>query len=196
MDIKTMQTEVDNALELIQEKHRRVFSETFQKLFISNRVPEDLNLDYIFKVDITCLEDWKSIPWKRGFYMIFSDYPIEEGCKLTCKELPTIYRGEADSVKRRLQSHLFNEDYNKEYEKRKLSFLAKNPDNKFHEKHFAACMKVIPGINGIDVDQAPWKNYKWSVVILLMPESKANLRESVEKGFDIAFGTPSASREV
>jgi hypothetical protein len=127
--------------------------------------------------------------WRgKGFYMIASDFKPElarrDGCTLLIDGLPVIYRGQADLVRERVQSHLDNTRYRAAKEKRNAGTWKR-------------CLKLDqkPGDGGVDFDCAPYRDYRWAVLVLPLRNSKTGFRNYVEWGFDAVFGKPLASNE-
>ncbi|MFH1200691.1 MAG: hypothetical protein V1708_06520 [Candidatus Micrarchaeota archaeon] len=125
-----------------------------------------------------------------GFYVIATDFKHDEnGCIFPIHEkFKAIYRGHSGTLKRRIESHLFNETYNAGYEKRKEG-------GKSSEMPFTACMKIENGINGINVDKSPYSDFKWYVIQHKMPGSSELIRKQVEAAFDDVFNKPLANRD-
>lgn len=131
----------------------------------------------------------------QGFYVICTDHYVpDNNCTFSLgNDQTAIYRGECSSVRRRIESHIFNSTYQKLYEKRKKSKLSEG--GKFSEPYYGACIKVDPAVSGINIDAAPYSQSKWSVVVLKMPGSSSPVRKQAELAFDALFGKPVASRE-
>jgi len=125
-----------------------------------------------------------------GFYVIETDFKHDEnGCNFSIHEkFKVIYRGHSGTLKRRIESHLFNEAYNAGYEKRKEG-------GQSSEMPFTACMKIENGINGINVDKSPYLDFKWYVIQHKMPGSSELIRKQVEAAFDDVFNKPLANRD-
>jgi len=107
--------------------------------------------------------------------------------------LRAIYRGECATLMRRLESHLFNAQYRSGYDKRKADKL--DSGGKFSEPYYGACMKIDPGVSGINIDKGEYAEHPWAVVVLKMFGSSSALRKQAELAFDDLFGKPAASRE-
>jgi len=131
----------------------------------------------------------------EGFYIICTDHNVlGNNCNFSLENKHTaIYRGECSSVRRRIESHIFNSTYQKLYESRKSNKLSKG--GKFSEPYYGACMKVDPLVSGINIDEAPYSQSNWSVVVLKMRGSSSIVRKQAEFAFDALFGRPVASRE-
>lgn len=131
----------------------------------------------------------------QGFYIICTDHNVtDNNCNFSLESKYTaIYRGECSSVRRRIESHIFNSTYQKLYEERKKNKLSKG--GKFSEPYYGACMKVDPLVSGINIDEVPYSQSNWSVVVLKMPGSSSIVRKQAELAFDALFGKPVASRE-
>lgn len=127
--------------------------------------------------------------WRgKGFYMIASDFRPDlakrDSCTLLVDGLPVIYRGQADLVRERLQSHLDNSRYKAAKDKRNAGIWKR-------------CLKLDqkPGDGGVDFDTLPYRNHRWAVLVLPLRDSKTEFRNYVEWGFDAVFGKPLASNE-
>lgn len=131
----------------------------------------------------------------QGFYIICTDHNVlENNCNFCLENKYTaIYRGECSSVRRRIESHIFNSTYQKLYESRKNTKLSQGGN--FSETYYGACMKVDPLVSGINIDEYPYSQSNWYVVVLKMPSSSSIVRKQAELAFDALFGKPVASRE-
>ncbi|UHG98249.1 hypothetical protein [Pseudomonas sp. 7-41] len=117
----------------------------------------------------------------RGLYVIMSDYQIEQNnCSFIIDGLKAIYRGHGYTVKNRLKSHLFNDHYRKNLPERGV--------------RYDVCMK-LDGKNGININEFPYSNYRWKVVVHKMIGSSRMMREQAERAFDEVFNRPLASKE-
>jgi hypothetical protein len=96
-------------------------------------------------------------------------------------------------VRRRIESHIFNSDYQRLYDIRKNNKLARGL--KFSESYYGACMKVEPLVSGINIGEVPYSQSNWFVVVLKMPRSSSAVRKQAELAFDAQFVKPVASRE-
>lgn len=158
----------------------------FERLFMEHP-PRAGSPGYEF-VEIKSVESFGSIWRSKGLYMIASDYQpkleAREGCTLQIEGLPVIYRGQADLVRERVQSHLDNKNY-VETKKRK------------GQGAWTRCIKLDsePGNGGINFDAAPYGNYRWAVLVLPLRDSTTEFRNCAEWGFDTVFGKPIASNE-
>ncbi|VVN25237.1 hypothetical protein [Pseudomonas fluorescens] len=118
----------------------------------------------------------------RGLYVILSDYQIDQNkCSLTVDGLKAIYRGHGYTIKGRLKSHLFNGHYRRNLPERGV--------------RYDVCMK-LDDKNGINIDELPYRNYRWKVVVHKMIGSSKMMREQAELAFDEVFGRPLASKEL
>ncbi len=131
----------------------------------------------------------------QGFYIICTDHKIPgNNCNFSLENKHTaIYRGECSSVRRRIESHIFNSTYQRLYDTRKNNKLSQGA--KFSEPYYGACMKVDPLLSGINIDETPYSQSNWSVIVLKMPRSTSIVRKQAELAFDTLFGKPVASRE-
>lgn len=116
-----------------------------------------------------------------GFYVIMSDYQLEQNnCRLIVDGLKAIYRGHCATVKSRLKSHLFNDHYRSRLPEKGV--------------RYDVCMK-LDDKNGINIDEFPYNNYRWQVVVHKMTGSSKMMREQAEWAFDHVFGRPLGSKE-
>jgi len=125
----------------------------------------------------------------RGFYLILSDYvpqwKRQNVCSLKVDGLSVLYRGQADKVRERLRSHLDNRRYRQWKNEKEQSPLER-------------CLKldeVKGNKGGINVDEMPFSQARWAVIVLPMSKSASQMREMVEWAFDHVFGRPVASNE-
>lgn len=139
-------------------------------------------------VEFKSPESFATIWRSKGLYMIASDFEPKlekrEGCSLRIDGLPVIYRGQADLVRERVQSHLDNTRYKKTKQEKEKGTWTR-------------CMKLDknPGNGGIDFDADTYRNYRWVVLVLPMRSSTTKFRDCAEWGFDAVFGKPIASNE-
>lgn len=94
-----------------------------------------------------------------------------------------LYRGQADKVKERLESHLCNRQYK----------------TRLKGKEWERCLKldeVATNKGGITIDEIPFGATKWVVIILSMPDSTSEMRVLTEWGFDEVWGKPVACNET
>ncbi|WP_114815417.1 hypothetical protein [Paraburkholderia kururiensis] len=158
----------------------------FERLFTEHPPKADTS-GYEF-VEIDSADSFDTIWRSRGMYMIASDFEPNlekrDGCRLRIEGLPVIYRGQADLVRERVQSHLDNTRYVKTKDKKK-------------QGTWTRCLKLDrkPGNGGIDCYVAPYQNYRWVVVVLPLRDSTTEFRNCAEWGFDAVFGKPIASNE-
>ena len=140
-------------------------------------------------------EDISSVYSSPGLYIICTSFSMPDNdCTFSLEGgLQAIYRGECATVMRRLESHLFNEQYRNGYENRKAAKL--DFGDKFSEPYYGACVKIDPNVSGINIDQGEYANHSWAVVVLKMFGSSSALRKEAELAFDGLFGKPPASRE-
>jgi hypothetical protein len=132
--------------------------------------------------DVGNLIDIERLHYGPGLYVIFTDYQRDMNpCTLESGGLKAIYRGHCYTMKKRLFSHLLNDHYR-----------ATLPERGFR---YDVCMKLDEA-NGINIDQQPYCEYRWRVVVYKMPGSSKLIREQAELAFDQVFGRPLGSREV
>lgn len=139
-------------------------------------------------VEITTPESLDHVHRGKGLYMIASDFvpalDRRDACSLKIEGLSVIYRGQADLVRERVKSHLDNTRY-----VRLKREKAQSP--------WTRCIKLDKsrGNGGIDFDAAPFKAFRWVVLVLPLPNSTSDFRNCAEWGFDAVFGKPLASNE-
>ncbi|MCV6629999.1 MAG: hypothetical protein OIF50_09085 [Flavobacteriaceae bacterium] len=119
----------------------------------------------------------------RGFYIILTQHKFSDNnCSFKLHNQTAIYRGHSYSVKKRILSHLSNERY--------------NSLRKPNEPEYTVCIKIKDGDKGgINIDEKPYSNWKWMVVVHKMIDSKQIMREQAEHAFDTVYGKPCKSKE-
>jgi hypothetical protein len=133
--------------------------------------------DSVINVVVTSHEDVNSLYTQPGMYLILTDYMADANkCTFEHSGLKAIYRGHGWFIRKRLMSHLQNTEY-------------KRTDGEYR-----VCMK-LDDKSGIDIDQPPYNEYRWRVIVHKMPSSSKLIREQAELAFDDVFGRPFASRE-
>lgn len=160
-----------------------------QLLSVEKKIQEDL-VKYFNEVQLTPTsgdfqiielnseEDIRSVYSGPGFYVIFTDHSFPDNISnFSYKSKKAIYRGHCHTVKKRINSHLANENY------------------KLNNSYYDVCLKVNPGENGININQIPYKNWGWTVIVYKMRGSSKVIREQAELAFDTVFGKPCKSRE-
>ena len=195
-----MKAHIEDAVSIAEKKVRDEFFNEFNNIYTGNVILNEF--DTKLKILTTKLEkpdDINGILSGAGFYLIVTDYEVSDNkCKLVFgDDLKAIYRGECVTAKKRVQSHLFNSIYKKEYEQRKRSYMAKpcNEGKEFYEQFWPACLKLGNGTNGIDINEEPYSENKWYIVVHNMIGSSQQVRVQAELAFDDAFNKPAASRE-
>lgn len=134
------------------------------------------------QIDIKSLEELKQIYYGQGFYIILTDHKFQDNeCEFEIENFKAIYRGHSYFVKHRVMSHLFNDDYNANLTK--------------HKTNYTVCLKVEDGIEGININQKPYSDYSWKVIVHKMKESSVIIREQAEFAFDEIYKKPLKSRE-
>ncbi|EGQ8195737.1 hypothetical protein [Vibrio parahaemolyticus] len=137
----------------------------------------DISTKKVRVVDVDSHEDVTKLIYGTGLYVIFTDYQSDKNpCSLSVDGLKAIYRGHGTRVKKRVESHLFNSTYNKNKER----------------TNYTVCMK-LNGQNGIDIDEEPFRNYRWKVITHSMSGSSKTMREQAEQGFDSVYSRPLGS---
>lgn len=179
IDIQAIIEKVKNSLSSIGDD---MVLPHFQKL----EYRADLNKRRIKSVKVSSISDLTKIPSQPGFYVIFSDISKEENmCKAVFKHdknLKAIYRGEAYDVNIRVKSHLFNNLYEKEFKESIKSKKAKKT-NLYSSTLLIDNQKV-------NIEQEPFKDYKWYVVYHAVPNSTQNVWRMYEDAFDKVFDKP------
>lgn len=139
-------------------------------------------------VEITSPESLDHVHRGKGLYMIASDFvpalDRRDACSLKIEGLSVIYRGQADLVRERVKSHLDNTRYVRLKREKEQS-------------PWTRCIKLDKsrGNGGIDFDAAPFKAFRWVVLVLPLPNSTSAFRNCAEWGFDAVFGKPLPSNE-
>ena len=134
-------------------------------------------------IQLNSEDDFDSIYSGAGFYIILTKKHFEDNiCIFSFNEQTAIYRGHSRYIKKRILSHLSNE----RYKSQRLS----------SEPNYKVCLKIEEGVNGINIDQKPYKDWGWTVIVHKMRNSTILIREQAELAFDISYGKPCKSREV
>jgi len=193
--IKEMEESLKKAKKPILLEICNQFHDFFDTTFIDDKTIKENSKIEIYELKPQDDSSLQSIYASEGFYIILTNHTIEgNDCKLQLnKEFTAIYRGECSSVKRRIESHLFNAKYDHNYSERKK--LAKSEKKKFSESYFGACIKIDPEVSGINIDAEPYLGSKWWVIVLKMGGSTSPIRKQAEIAFDKKFHHPVASRD-
>lgn len=201
-DVSAMESELQNSMAVVKRKIRTTFAAAFKNVYCSDLVPDQFSDQSppIDLVSLVSIADLKHVFRGAGFYVILSDRAVDGNiCSLQRGTLRAIYRGECGGVRRRVQSHLFNTQYNADYKERSSNYLAKpkNEGKSFYEPHWPHCLKLVKGgPSGINIDEAPYSGHRWFVLVHRMEGSSQPLRQIAELAFDDAFGHPAGSRDV
>lgn len=189
-NIKKLEEDLKNATDTVLAKTK----ETFVNFFEAYRDGKKEVGSVIMKYTIVDFLDTELIYTMQGVYIILTDYKMHENeCTFNRDGLTAIYRGECVSVRKRVQSHIYNRQYNNSYESRKR--LKQVAAEKFSEPFYGACMKINPNISGVNIDDPEYKNSKWQVIVIKMSGSTSPIRRQAELAFDQVFNKPLASRE-
>lgn len=197
-DVAEMKICIEQAISVAELTVREKFIAAFRKIYQENEVPN--SFDDKVKISITKLSqpnDIENIISGSGFYIILTDLEISGNeCTLIKNRTKAIYRGESCTVKKRIQSHLFNSSYKRDYKERETAYLSKdqNKDKEYYEQFWPACLKLGNGTNGINIDQN-YQDNEWYVVVHSMKGSSQEVRVQAELAFDEVFKKPVASRE-
>lgn len=160
---------------------------------VTENIKHDLNeyfkdFDYNCEhrdIEITSIKSEKDINQiyaSSGFYIILTDNEFNDNeCRFKYKNQTAIYRGHSYSTRKRISSHLANDTYNE--------------NRKSGEPNYTVCLKIEDGVNGININKFPYRNWNWSVIVHKMRNSNELIREQVELAFDAVFGKPCKSRE-
>lgn len=201
-DVTAIKSELDNAVQIAKDRIKTQFTNAFRTIYPDNQAPDYFLPDVprIDRVTVSKLSDLSDIYYDDGFYIIFTDRPIEgNSCKLFAGELRAVYRGECSKTRKRVMSHLFHAEYKKDYQARAARYhsLPKNHGKTFYEAFWPHCLKLeAGGISGVDIDQTPYSDYKWLVLVHRMDGSSQEVRKLAELAFDQAFGHPAGSRDT
>lgn len=201
-DVSLMKSELLNAIAVTERRVRAQFSEAFVSIYADSVVPDRFpsGCPPIDRLVLARAADLREVYSGAGFYVILTDRAVDgNACRLGSGALRAIYRGECGTVRRRIQSHLFNSLYNSDYDQRSSRYSSdpKNVGRSFYEPHWPHCLKLDPGgPSGINIDQAPHSNFSWLVLVHRMSGSSQRVRQLAELAFDDAFGHPSASRDA
>lgn len=152
------------------------------ELLLSENLVKLRNIDdHNFRITkITSFEDTDKIMYGSGFYLIFSDFNLDNNkCEIEINNTRVIYRGHCSRVKQRIRSHLFKSKYD-------LNKI--NTDYK-------VCLKIDSKINGINIDDHIYSKYQWYVLTISMRGSNKLIRELCEKAFDKLYNKPIYSRD-
>ena len=163
---------LDSAKSLIKDELREYFSSFNYKTPSSS-----------FQViDLKCIEDLSKIYSSQGFYILMTNKHFEDNyCKLSIDGCTAIYRGHCCTTKDRIMSHLFNVEHNRTISK--------------HKTKYKVCLKIEDKVNGINIDQKPYSDYIWKVIVHKMKGSTLIIREQAEKAFDEKYGIPVKSHK-
>lgn len=132
-------------------------------------------------IDIKNLDELQEIYYGSGFYILMTNLKFEDNnCLFEIENFKAIYRGHSYFVKDRIMSHLFNLDYNQ---------------NQTKKTKYTVCLKIEDGIEGININQKPYSDYSWKIVVHKMKGSSKIIREQAELAFDNIYKRPSKSRE-
>lgn len=201
-DVAKMKADLISAVAATEARIQAEFVSAFNVIYSSDEVPSTFagTLPRVDRISVSSSNDLEAIESKEGFYIILSDRPVVGNtCKLTAGQLRAIYRGECSTTRKRIQSHLFNSLYNSDFDRRSSNYRndPKNAGKSFYEAHWPHCLKLDEGgPSGINVDQAPYSEFKWLVIVHDMQGSSQRVRQLAEKAFDAAFNHPEASRDT
>lgn len=160
------------------EKTSNIIREDLEKYFENHNYSQPDNNVQI--IEVYEEKDLEKIIYGNGFYIILTNenFPNNE-CSLEYKDLKAIYRGHSYFTKKRILSHLSNENYKSR--------------RKNNEPNYKVCLKIESKINGININQKPYDQWKWAVIVHKMQNSSKSIREQTEKAFDNVFNKPCKS---
>lgn len=172
--------EMRKDIEILERKFQKKFVEYFK----SDKFPKGFNSKLESGIRISEIknhDDLKKLYYGVGFYIIATDCKYSKNqCELIYeKAYKVIYRGHCTRIKKRVESHLFNDEY-------KL-----NRDG----TSYNVCIKVEPNVSGINIDSPSYKKFDWFVIQIALPQSNKMIREQAEVAFDCLYQKPLASRE-
>ena len=171
----------------------RIIKYTTELTKVTDFIKKDLekyfrNIDYgkfskeIQITEIDTEEDLNKIIYGVGFYIILTNHIFyDNNCQFEFNNQKAIYRGHSYYSKKRLLSHLANEKYRR--------------NRKRNDPNYKVCLKIENRTNGINVNQNPYKNWNWTVIIHKMKGSSKLMREQAEQAFDKVYNKPCKSRE-
>lgn len=201
-NVSEMKSELANGVAAAEAKIQTQFVTAFKTIYDGGVVPERFSNEcpQIDQVTLSKPDHLEQVYSKEGFYIILSDRVVDGNtCGLVHGTLRAIYRGECRTVRKRIQSHLFNSHYNTDFEIRSSCYCTgpKNKGKSFYEAHWPHCLKLdAGGPSGVNVDQEPHTNYHWLVLVHRMSGSSQRVRQLAEMAFDVAFGHPAGSRDI
>ena len=157
---------------ILKEDFKTHFINFFTEFDYLNLVNSKIKQD-----DIYSHEYISSVRYGSGLYLILSNYMSEENpCNLEINDLKVIYRSHGRRIKKRVESHLFNDEYN----------------NDRDGTIYNVCMK-LDNNDGININQQPYCNYSWAVIQHPMTGSSKTMREHAEQAFDHVYSMPIGS---
>jgi len=201
-NVSEMKAYLEGAIQVAKDRVKDQFASSFREIYTDNLVPESFptTVQRIDRVVLTVPDELTNIYYGAGFYVIFTDWPVEDNpCQLRCGALRAIYRGECATTKKRVTSHLFHAKYKEEYAARKAAYMGspENQKKEYYEDFWPQCLKLESGgPSGVNIDQEPHRRYRWLVVVHRMDSSSQEVRKLAELAFDQTFGRPKCSREA
>lgn len=160
-----------NEISILKEKIIADFEKYLGEINFNN---EDSNIQII---DLKNESDIEKAYYGQGFYIILTNFNFNDNkCSFTFNNQKAIYRGHSYHTKKRLLSHLSNHNYN----------------NNKGSTNFDVCL-MIDNDNGININQEPYKNWNWIIIIIKMKGSNGLIREQVETAFDKIYNKPCKS---
>ena len=100
--------------------------------------------------------DIEKAHYGEGFYVILTNHIFKENeCSFIINNKKAIYRGHSYHTKKRLLSHLSNNYYK---------------ENK-GSTNFEVCLKLFENSYGVNINQEPYKNWEWTILIIKMKGS-------------------------
>lgn len=187
-NMKDILEETHKEYYIFRENTMNKFSDYINKLNYEN-LEINKNHSTRSKDDVTIVkiekhDDLSDLIYGSGFYIILTNYYIEENnCNLELDvnntKVRAIYRGEGRRLKKRVESHLFNDKYQG------------NRDGTNYE----VCIKIGDGNQGINIDKVPYNGSDFYVIQHKMTDSLSFERKIMEEVFDKKYNRPVCSRE-
>lgn len=168
-----------NKINKITETANKIYYNEFKKFF-KRHIKNDMIIEKDRKIQsirIKNISDAQKLYNNEGFYIILSDYKYSDNpCRFVLKEkinesiveLKAVYRGESSHRQTRIIGHILKKHYNGD------------------DKNFM----IVDGKIGIDINESPYSNYIWKVILYSTPGCLQNIRIQAELAFDDVYGKP------
>lgn len=163
-----------NELVMMESSFKEQCNEHFIRFFQEYK---NIELSKIIITNIKSHDSISELRYGSGLYLILTDYMANKNpCSYEYDGLKAIYRGHGVRMKKRVESHLFNKEYNQ------------NKDN----TNYTVCMKLNSD-NGININEKPYSGSRWCVIQHPMTKSSKTIREQAELAFDKVHTMPVGS---